>query len=95
MRWGWCTVRPGYRFPPLLPCAPYYKADFANQARAFGHRYMYYDPAAISLRANDSNPISAARVFVEPDDLANVLCVAYEHATRRWGAHGCPCSGSS
>ena len=93
MRWGWCSA-PGYRFPPRLPCAPYYKADFATQARAFGHRYIYYDPAAISLRANDSNPISAARVFIEPANLASVLCAAYEHSTQRHGLHSCPCAGA-
>ncbi|KAL3897863.1 MAG: hypothetical protein SGPRY_012961, partial [Prymnesium sp.] len=75
LRWGWCNAP--YRFPVRAPCVPYYKADYANQARAFGHRYMYYDPAAVSLRSNGSNPISAARVFVDPNDLARVLCTAF------------------
>eukprot|EP00966_Prymnesium_polylepis_P086864 2010414-Prymnesium_polylepis.1 len=94
MRWGWCNA-PGYHWPPKLPCAPYYKADFANQARVFGQRYLYYDPAATSLRANNSNPISATHVYVEPADLAKVLCVAFEHATRTHGKHGCPCDAAS
>lgn len=86
LRYGWCNDP--WVFPPVPPCVPYHKSDYANMARFFDVKYQYYDAEYIGCRAPDPsglmNPIVVNDVYVDSAKLAVAAQNAYRYATR-WG----------
>lgn len=84
LRYGWCNDP--WVFPPVPPCVPYHKSDYANMARFFDVKYLYYDAEYIGCRAPDPsglmNPIVVNDVYVDSTKLAIAAQNAYRYATR-------------
>lgn len=54
----------------------YHKADFANLARFYGKKYVYYD--AVSLMPSNARGIGANNIVVDADELAQVILCLFE-----------------
>jgi len=61
-------------------CKPYHKADFANMARFFNMRYLYYDPWFVGIRRG-GGAINVREVLVDSNELAAIAAAAYQNAT--------------